>query len=200
MGADIDGAIEARGPGGGWQCAVDLLDFGLGRDRHAWDCLFGFGSELGVERPLFEARGLPGDASAPVAETAALDAQYGHTHATWSEIAAVDWDAPLCDAPAYSLVGVWRPGPDGELALDDVIRVTVEILDAAEEQFGADLMPPEWPEGGEVRMGDEVYRALVLTARTFVEPDGGWQPVWTAMRELAARYGDDNVRLVVWFG
>lgn len=26
-----------------------------------------------------------------------------------------------------------------------------------------------------------------------------WTPVWTVMRTLAGLYGDDNVRLVVWF-
>src|SRR6476469_9002655 len=43
MGADIDGAIETRAADGRWEVEADLLDCQLGRDRDAWDCLFGFG-------------------------------------------------------------------------------------------------------------------------------------------------------------
>ncbi|TJZ54156.1 hypothetical protein FCH28_13285 [Streptomyces piniterrae] len=200
MGADIDGAIETRESGGGWKTEVDLLDFGLVRQRDAWECLFGFGSGLGVERPLFDRRGLPDDVSAPVADTGAEDWQHSHSYATWAEVAAVDWDGPVCDGPDYTRVGVWRPGPDGGLALDDVIWAPVEVLDAAEELFGEDLMPSEWPPSSEIRLNGAVYRPVVLTPRMFAPPDRSWGPVWAAMRELAAVYGDENVRLVVWFG
>ncbi|MFE0191496.1 hypothetical protein [Streptomyces sp. NPDC058989] len=200
MGADIDGAIEARGSGGGWETEVDLLDFGLVRQRDAWECLFGFGGGLGVERPLFDRRGLPDDVSEPVADTGEGEWQHSHSYATWAEVAAVDWDGPVCDGPDYTRVGVWRPGPDGGLALDEVVWAPVEVLDAAEELFGEDLMPSEWPPGGEVRLDGAVYRPVVLTPRMFAPPDGSWGSVWAAMRELAAVYGDENVRLVVWFG
>ncbi|CCK29915.1 hypothetical protein BN159_5536 [Streptomyces davaonensis JCM 4913] len=199
MGADIDGVIETREPGDVWETEVDLLDFGLGRERYTWDCLFGFGSGLCVDRPLFDARGLPDDISEEIASCAG-DWQHSHSYATWAEIAAVDWDAPVCDTPAYGYVGEWRPGLDGELALDGVVWASLEILDAAEELFGEDLMPPEWPPGGAVPFDGAVYRPVVITPRMFAPPDGSWGPVWTKMRELAAEYGDDNVRLVVWFG
>ncbi|MDX3232009.1 hypothetical protein [Streptomyces sp. ME19-01-6] len=63
------------------------------------------------------------------------------------------------------------------------------------------LAPSEWPPGGEVRLDGAVYRPVVLTARMFAPPDEGrWAPVRQTMRELAAQHGDENVRLVVWFG
>lgn len=152
-----------------------------------------------MDRPLFDRRGMPADVSEGVRE-ACQEWEHGHTYATWAEIAAVDWDAPLNDLPAYGLVGEWWPGPDGELVMEGVSAATLKVLDAAEETFGEDLMPPEWPPGGEVRLGGAVYRPVVFTPRLFAPPDGSWGPVWAAMREWAAVYGDENVRLVVWFG
>lgn len=199
MGADIDGAIETRGAGGGWDTCAGLPDFGLGRERYVWECLFGAGGALGIERPLFDRRGLPDDVSEPVRESAA-DGRHSHSHATWAEIAAVDWDAPLCDGPSYSMTGQWRPGPGGEPVLHGWAWTPVDVLDAAEVFFGQDLMPSEWPPGGEVASGGVVYRPVVFTARMIAPPDGSWAPVWAAMREQAAVHGAGNVRLVVWFG
>lgn len=46
-----------------------------------------------------------------------------------------------------------------------------------------------------------VYRPVVLTARMLAPPDEGtWAQVWRAMRDLSAGHGDEDVRLVVWFG
>ncbi|MFJ6573091.1 hypothetical protein ACIQNU_37355 [Streptomyces sp. NPDC091292] len=203
MGTDIDGAIETRTTDGRWQVARDLTAFALGRDHDAWDCLFGVGRASGMERPLFPYRGLPDDASDPVREAGAVDYTHGHTYATWAEVAAVDWDAPLADAPAWSWVAVWRPGRDGAPVLGEVVEATPDLCDAAADVFGARtlLAPPEWPPGGEVRRDGAVYRPVVLTARMPAPPDGErWAPVWTAMREHADGCGDERVRLVVWFG
>ncbi|MEU9124895.1 hypothetical protein AB0C96_34455 [Streptomyces sp. NPDC048506] len=203
MGTDIDGAIESRRSGGGWVIEADLLDFRLGRDRAAWDCLFGMGGECDVERPLFADRGLPADVSEPVRETGVGDFQHGHTYATWAEVAAVDWDAPLADGPAWSWAGVWRPGGDGEPVLTDVVPATPDLGEAAAEAFGGDMLlaPSQWPPGGAVRLDGVEYRPVVLTTRMIAPPDHGhWAPVWAAMRAAAAECGDENVRLVVWFG
>ncbi len=199
MGVDIDGVIEIRERDGRWNVALDLPDRALGRDRHAWECLFGFGGALGVDRALFDQRGCPEDVSEPVPSTCE-ELHHGHSYATWAEIAAVDWDVPLGDGPDGNRVGEWRPGPDGELTLHQVPWTPIEVLDATEELFGEDLMPPEWPPGGDVPWNGAVYRPVTLTPRMFAPPDGDWGTVWAAMRELAAVHGDENVRLVVWFG
>ncbi|MET9675101.1 hypothetical protein ABZY68_18685 [Streptomyces sp. NPDC006482] len=199
MGTDIDGVIEVRERGGRWAIALDLPDPALGRDRYAWECLFGFGGALQVRQALFDQRGCPPDVSDHVPSTCE-ELHHGHSYATWAEVAAVDWDAPLTDGAAYDRVGVWRPGPDGALVLDHVSWTPIEVLDLAEEIFGEDLMPPEWPEGGEVHWKGAVYRPVTLTARMFAPPDGDWGAAWAAMRELATTHGDGNVRVVVWFG
>ncbi|MEU4344414.1 hypothetical protein AB0H00_24655 [Nocardia sp. NPDC023852] len=205
MGTDIDGVIESRSADGCWKVEIDLLDLRLGRDYNAWNCLF---DVRGVEdvRALLSHRGLPNDVSDPVREMSTdtdNDYQHGHTYATWAEVAAVDWDAPLPDGPAFYWAGEWRPGEDGELVLHDIVWAATDLADAAVDTFGGDLLlaPPEWPPGGEVCLDGVVYRPVVLTARMFAPPDEErWSRVWTAMRDLAAEHGDENVRLVVWFG
>ncbi|WP_406280356.1 hypothetical protein OH799_14005 [Nocardia sp. NBC_00881] len=116
MGTDIDGVIESRSADGSWKVEIDLLDLRLGRDYNAWNCLF---DVRGVEdvRALFSRRGLPNDVSDLVREMSTdtdNDYQHGHTYATWAEVAAVDWGAPLADGPAFCWAGDWRkPETDG---------------------------------------------------------------------------------------
>ncbi|MER5206550.1 hypothetical protein [Streptomyces sp. NPDC002825] len=199
MGVDIEGVIEVREGDGRWRYALGLPDPVLRRDRDAREVLFGYGGGLQVERPLFDHRGCPDDVSDAVPSTCD-ELNHGHSYATWAEIAAVDWDKPLNDVPDGNHIGVWQPGPDGELVLGYVHWTPIEVLDAAEELFGEDLMPPEWPPGGEVHWNGAVYRPVTYTPRMFVPPDGDWGEVWAAMRDLAATHGGENVRLVVWFG
>lgn len=203
MGTDIDGAIESRSADGCWKFEVDLLEFRLGRDHDAWDCLFGVHGTEGVMHPLFPNRGFPDDVSGPVRESGVGDYRHGHTYATWAEVTAVDWDAPLAEGPAWSWAGRWRPGDDGELVLHDVVRATPDLCEAAVDTFGGHLLlsPSQWPQGGEVHLDGVVYRPVVLTAQMLAPPDEGrWAQVWKAMRDLAAECGDENVRLAVWFG
>ncbi|MFD8010717.1 hypothetical protein [Streptomyces sp. NPDC058955] len=198
MGTDIDGVIEVRGADGRWTAGDWLPDCALVRDKDARECLFGYGGALQVDRPLFDARGVPDGASEDVLDD---EINHSHSYATWAEVQAVDWDAPLNDRADGNHLGVWVPGPDGELVLDHVGWAPLAVLDAAEEQFGEDLWPWEWPPGGEVHLDGAVYRPVVYTPRMFAPPDGDrWGPVWAIMRDLAAVHGDENVRLVVWFG
>ncbi|MFH9725422.1 hypothetical protein ACH4M4_21015 [Streptomyces sp. NPDC017254] len=198
MGTFIDGLIEARTAGGAWEMKVTLFDFDLGKARDASECLFGCGGALGVERPVFDQRGWPEDSCDEVPK-AYDELNHSHSYATWAEIVALDWDAPLCSRPDGNRLGEWRPGPDGELVLNGVPWAPIEVLDAAEELFGEDLFPFEWPSGGEVHLNGAVYRPVVFTARMFVPPEGDWAPVWASMRALAAEHGDEHVRMVVWF-
>ncbi|MCI3270464.1 hypothetical protein [Streptomyces cylindrosporus] len=197
MGTDIDGVIECRSADGHWQLEADLLDFRPPRDYDAWECLFGVRGTGDVQRPLFAARGLPQDISEATREAAVGDWQHSHTYATWPEVAAVDWDEPLAAGPAWNRA--LRRDREGE----DLVRVTPGLREAAAATFGGDLLlaPPEWPPGGEVHLDGAVYRPVVPTARLLAPPDEGcWAQVWRTMRELAARHGDEHVRLLVWFG
>ncbi|MER6998156.1 hypothetical protein [Streptomyces sp. NPDC000410] len=203
MGTDIDCAIETRGADGCWEVEVGVLGFNLRRDYEAWNCLFNVRGVEHLRRRLFADRGLPDDVSDPVRETGVGDFQHGHTYATWADVAAVDWDAPLDDEPAWYWVGQWRRDDGGELVLEDVVRAPHDVYEAACDTFGGHrlLAPPEWPPGGEVLLDGIVYRPVFLTARMLAPPDEEpWSQVWGTMRELATEYGDENVRLVVWFG
>ncbi|MFB7340552.1 hypothetical protein ACFCZ6_10875 [Streptomyces hydrogenans] len=198
MGTDIEGAIEVRGRDGRWAVRDWLPDCAAVRDRNAREILFGYGGALQVDRPLWDARGVPEGASEDIPDD---EINHSHSYATWAEVAAVDWDAPLNDRADGNHIGVWLPGPDGELVLDHVGWTPIAVLDAAEELFGEDLWPWDWPPGGEVPLDGVVYRPVVYTARMFAPPDGDrWGPVWAVMRDLAAVHGDENVRLIVWFG
>ncbi|MET8503936.1 hypothetical protein ABZV60_04690 [Streptomyces sp. NPDC004787] len=197
MGTDIEGVIEVRGAGGGWEDRAWLCDFGIRRESYAREVLFGYGGGLGTVRELFPIRGLPADAADHVPDDAV---NHTHTYVTWAEVAAADRDAPLCDGPVGPWVGEWRPGPDGEPAFHDVVWIPDEVERAADVVFGEELCPWEWPEGGEVPWNGAVYRPVALTARMFAPPDGTWAPVWDTMRALAAEHGDEQVRLVVWIG
>lgn len=191
--------IEIRPASGRWEAVAGLPGGALVRDRRLRECLFGHGGALQVDRPLFGARGIPEDASDAVPEED--EPIHGHAYATWAEVAAVDWDAPVCDGPAANHVGEWRPGPDGRLGFRAVRTLPDELIDAAGELFGEDLWPYEWPPGGEVVLDGAVFPPVTFTARMFAPPDEEpWAPVWTAMRGRAAVHGPENVRLVVWFG
>ncbi|MEV0977641.1 hypothetical protein [Streptomyces sp. NPDC049915] len=201
MATDIDGVIECRAHGHGWRVEADVLDFRLGRDGDAWGCLFGVRGSESIDRPLFAHRGLPDDLSDVVRESAVGDYQHGHTHATWADVRAADWDAPVTCGPAWYWAAEWREGEHG--LVFHVVRATPDVGDAAADTFGGHILlaPCEWPPGGEVRLGGAVYRPVVLTARMLAPPDEEpWDRLWGAMRDLAGVHGDDNVRLVVWFG
>lgn len=202
MGTDIDGVIECRAHGHGWRFEADVLDLRLGRDYDAWGCLFDVRGSESIDRPLFAHRGLPDDVCDAVREAAAGDDLYGHTHATWADVADADWDAPVTDRPAWYWAAEWRESDHG-LVFHDVVPATPDLGDAAAGTFGGHLLlaPAEWPPGGEVRLDGAVYRPVVLTARMLAPPDEEpWARLWGTMRDLAAVHGDDNVRLVVWFG
>ncbi|MFI6376360.1 hypothetical protein [Streptomyces sp. NPDC050546] len=85
--------------------------------------------------------------------------------------------------------------PEGLAALPD------ELYDSAAAKFGeGNIVPSRWPADGELMLGNEVYRPVVPAYRDLVPTDGPWQPVWNVMGTLSELHGEDNVRLVVWFG
>nr|WSX53231.1 hypothetical protein OG409_32535 [Streptomyces sp. NBC_00974] len=58
----------------------------------------------------------------------------------------------------------------------------------------------DWPEGTEWPDGEDlIHRIGRITRRDAIRAGGEWKPLWTVMETLAGLYGDDNVRLTVWF-
>jgi hypothetical protein len=58
--------------------------------------------------------------------------------------------------------------------------------------------PAGAPHGGR-RQGDTRLTFRKLTRNDVLGPGTGWEHVFAVMRTLARRFGDDGVRLVVWF-
>ncbi|MET9106296.1 hypothetical protein [Streptomyces zhihengii] len=203
MGTDISGFLEYRarqdGHAPAWHDAHDLDSLYGGRDYDAFGCLFGVRNYANF-RPLAAHRGTPTDLSAgvrarfeQVAEWYGEDGFHGVTWITWAEVKAVDWNEPA-EKPD-SRLHQYRETPHG-------LRMTGKSAwsPAFAEAVGLERGEVrEWPEGSEWLVGDTLYRSVVLRRADAVPPTGEWQPVWTAMEALAARHGDENVRLVVWF-
>ncbi|MFE2111604.1 hypothetical protein ACFXAF_37880 [Kitasatospora sp. NPDC059463] len=203
MGTDISGFLEFRAPQDHreptWSTAQDLDSLYGGRDYDAFGCLFGVRNYANF-RPLAASRGLPADVSATVrarlgqlAEWQGEDAVHSTTWITWAEVKAVDWNEPAVKPD--SRLHQYHRTPDG-------LRMTGKSAwsPAFAEAVGLERGEiREWPEGSEWLVGDTLYRSATIRRGDAVTETGEWQPVWKAMRALAAQHGDDNVRLVVWF-
>lgn len=203
MGTDISGHLEYRAPqdsqGGIWNTAHDLDSLYQNRDYDLFGCLFGVRNYANF-RPLAAGRGLPADVSAGVgARFAQLtewyggDGIHGATWITWAEVKAVDWDE-RAERPDSRLHEYRRTAHGlrltGKSSWSPAFAEAVGLARGEERQ---------WPEGSEWLVGETLYRSVTLRRKDAVTATGEWQAVWTAMETLAARHGDDNVRLVVWF-
>ncbi|MBY8870325.1 hypothetical protein K7640_00520 [Micromonospora sp. PLK6-60] len=194
MGTDIDGGVEIRpgGPGAPWELA-DLDLAALPRHYDAFGLLFGVCNFAGFA-PVAAGRGLPPDASAGLLDRQ-LDAEaHDHSWVGWSELAGIDWRAraPRVDdrIHEYQLTG------DGPRRTGKASRSM-----AWHEAAGADADPrgSSYPEGTEWRSGGRLWRVERLSHGDVLRADPDLRALLDGMRALAARHGDDNVRLVVWF-
>ncbi|WP_432751952.1 hypothetical protein ACE1OA_00270 [Streptomyces sp. JL2001] len=203
MGTDMSGFLEYRAPQedgeAAWYAAHDLDSLNDIRNYDAFGCLFGVRNYANFQ-PLAPSRGLPADASATVsARFAQLTEWYGEdgfhgiTWITWAEVKAVDWDE-RAEKPD-SRLHEYHQTPDG-LRMTGKSSWSPAFAEAVGVEKGE---AREWPEGSEWLVGDTLYRSVTLRRRDAVRETGEWQPVWKAMKTLAAQHGDDNVRLIVWF-
>ncbi|MBU8860533.1 MULTISPECIES: hypothetical protein [unclassified Micromonospora] len=194
MGTDIAGGVEIRphGPGAPWQLADVSLD-ALPRHYDAFGLLFGVRNHAGFE-PVAPGRGLPDDAGADLLALLA-DGGHDHTWVTWAQLASVDWSAqaPRVDdrIHEYELTSqgprfVGKAGQHG--------RAWREIAGEHADHRGS-----SYPEGTEWRAAGRVWRVERLTHGDVLRADPQLRALLDRMRELTDRYGDDNVRLVVWF-
>ncbi|WP_126638171.1 hypothetical protein [Embleya hyalina] len=203
MGTDISGFLEYRASQDDqepiWYTAHDLDSLNGNRDYDAFGCLFGVRNYANF-RPLAAGRGLPTDASAAVSARFGQltgwygeDGVHGTTWITWAEVKAVDWDERAV-GPDRRL-HEYRRTANG-LRLTGKSSWSRAFAEAVGLRRGEDR---EWPEGSEWLVGDTLYRSVTLRRKDAITETGEWQPVWKAMETLATPYGDDNVRLVVWF-
>ncbi|MEU9144968.1 hypothetical protein [Streptomyces sp. NPDC048349] len=205
MGTDIHGFVECvYDVDEPWAAAIDMDLLYHGRDYDAFGCLFGVRNFAGF-RPLAEGRGLPEDVSSAVRAEFEEWGSDGHspTWISWAELKRVDWSEPAERVDAR--IHEYRRTEDGWAMYGKSAwspRVA-EVAGLARERDPGRLVRYEahdWPEGTEWPDGeDRLYRIGRLTRREAIAAESEWQPLWTVMETLASLYGDENVRLTVWF-
>jgi len=185
----IYGAVEFWSEGQ-WLEVVDIASL-LAQHIGLNGCLFGVDNHAGYA-PLFADRGLPGDCSATLRTRAERFTAHDRraSWALWSELAGVDWEVRADDRH-----GPGAPGPeDGADASDAVIDKWLhdrrwvwarDALDRDPDLFG--------------QSGIRVFRRFV-PKRSDCLVNTEFPLVMKLMRCLAERFGDQAVRLVVWFG
>ncbi|BCJ55256.1 hypothetical protein Asp14428_67310 [Actinoplanes sp. NBRC 14428] len=195
MGTDIAGGVEIRplGPGTPWRLA-DVCLGALTRNYDAFGLLFGVRNYAGFE-PVAPDRGLPDDASPELRGLQLVTTEHGHTWVSWTELTHIDWNAraPRVDdrIHEYEQTGeglrlVGKAGHHGK---------------AWRAVAGEDADPrgSSYPEGTEWRAADRIWRVERLSSGDALIGDPELRALLGTVRDLAGRYGGDNVRLVVWF-
>ncbi|WIM92795.1 hypothetical protein ACTOB_004750 [Actinoplanes oblitus] len=214
MGTDIYGAIEVRDLIGAaaldgpldadphneapWVRCMDLYPLYPGGDYQPLGCLFGIRNWNGWE-PVAEGRGLPADVSEAVRKEYEHDAEIdraigGSTWVSWSELRALDMSVtPLAR-------GVLEINENGS-SLYHCYRVEDEWPADVVAEYGQPMVGESpitaaygsWQHGATTLTYKRVTRNDVLGTGT------GWDHVFAIMRSLAKRFGEEGVRLVVWF-
>lgn len=202
MGCDIHGFVEFKEyPGDKYWRQMFNIETIIGRSYDAFGYLFGVRNYADFPA-LFPDRGTPADASVEATQAIKdwdIDG-HSHSYATWAEIKS-------------------RVNPnDTSVSVDE--RVHVYSIDGAgEEKFVAKF-------GWSNALSDEQQQQLVTTgevrvmgpARSLFTPDSmvgmvyrlekvvardvlgrQWQLLFKLMDDMARVYGDERVRLVVWF-
>lgn len=187
MPTEIFGSVEV------WSRALwhwlEVIDAGplLERNEPAFSSLFGMGESDAGFVPLANRRGLPVDASPAVKRWSEPhqsdnhpDGFFGHTYITCAELASADWAEQRTD-PHVHCYG--RSEATGEWIKVGVYRPE----------------PPHRALPGELWMEEGVQcRVRAITRKETLGSD--FSLVYDLMIRLAQRYGDEHVRLVVWFG
>jgi hypothetical protein len=214
VGTDIYGAIEVRDLRGGaalgdligatshrespWVHGMDLYPLYPGGDYSPLGCLFGIRNWNGWE-PVAEGRGLPADVSEAVRKdyehSAEIDAAIGDsTWVSWPELRDLDMTVtPLAR-------GVLEVNANGSSSYH-CYRVEDQWPAIVVAEYG----PPPVGESpvdatyGSWQHGTTTFTYKRMTRNDVLGPGSGWEHVFAVMRALAHRFGEDGVRLVVWF-
>jgi hypothetical protein len=190
MGTDIDGWIECRTlvvDNETWDAVMDFRFIYRGRDYDSFGCLFGVRNTANF-RPIAPDRGLPHDVSEQVKKEATFAGLYAHTWITWSEIRNIDWEE--YPEPVVHRILVYKRTESGEL-----VYIGINEYSPSFEKY-VGYSRGNWQEGEEWEFDDTVFRVERLKRKAIRI---GWEATFKVLEVLANLYGDDNVRLVVWF-
>jgi hypothetical protein len=203
MGIDIDGWIEVATELSReallWMAVVKVEPL-LNRNYDAFGCLFGV-ANFAHFQPIAAHRGIPFNASETVYRdfvNAADDSEDDlfPTWITWSEIHAINWEEESVHPD--SRLHQYRRNEQGEFVYETKAVWSSNIAQLIGRSLeDVTTQPPIWSEGQEWVTDDYVLRAEKL-CRCDVWTDD-WRRVFKIMELLAEQFGDQQVRLVVWF-
>jgi hypothetical protein len=223
LGYDIHGWVEVkprwydRAKNARWDGIVKI-DRLIPRAYDPFACLFGVGNWAHF-RPIAAGRNLPSDVSEeaerdylswfddndrdPSASTegsnqerSATDSVGGETWITWAELQTVDWDerAEAVD----DRIHWYERDTNGHLVFKGKASYDRTFAQHVGRSVAETLANPlPFPDGSEWEIGERIYRAETLRRRDALTPD--WQMLFSLMETVARKYGDESVRLVVWF-
>jgi hypothetical protein len=201
MGVDITIWIECRqsfmlaGETTPWQAAISLDFLFYGRNYDAFGCLFGVQNYANF-RPVAAERGLPADISPQVKEEHQHWGEaFGASWISWAEIKAIDWEEPA--ALPEARIHWYRRAADGSLVFVGKAAWDRDCAEAVGHTLGEEIVGRgTWPEGQEWEINGKIYRSEHLRRKN---ARGSWTVVFAVMEALASNYGDDGVRMIVWF-
>ena len=184
MGIEIRGWIEFRDAALdeflgkiNWHGVIDLSYF-LPRNTNAFGCLFGARNPSHFV-PIAANRGIPNDVSEPVkSEMGPQNGFFHHSWITWQELTQVDWEESVLDA----FVRRYKQDENGNWKSEGTFipHPPIEYIEGA-----------SWQNGDTWNVIERISRADAVK--------GTFDLTFDLMKRLAQDYGDEFVRLVVWF-
>jgi len=186
MGTDIHGWVEikqiqavAEDPShpARWE-GVIKIDNLIRRNYDMFSSLFGISSYAAFV-PIAPARKLPHDLSEETtADYVTWEEILGETWISWAEIAAVDWTEDALDSRPHE----YQASVTGQL------NYTTK---------SAPLVSEVIQEGHTWHIDATTYKIERITRQQALSPD--WTLLFQLMETLVSIYGENGVRLVVWF-
>jgi hypothetical protein len=195
VGTDISGGVEYRphGPGSPWLLADIGLD-ALPRNYDAFGLLFGVRNYAGFDA-VAPGRGLPDDASPELLSLQFGDGEHGHTWASWTDLTHINENTP---APHVDdRIHEYKRTAEGLRFVGKAGHHGHPWRAVAGEH--ADPKGSSYPHGTEWCAGDRIWRVERLSPGDVLRDDPQLRTLFETMRDIAGRYGADNVRLTVWF-
>jgi len=185
MGCDIYGWVEVK-EDEYWFAAINIRGI-LWENYDMFGCLFGV-RNYAMFKPIAQKRGIPEDASFRTGEDYREGITDWHSASwiTWKEIKEIDWEEE--SETEDSRIHVYEIKDDGSETFLEKFSWSSELT---EEEYTTLL------ENKEVRKENKIYRMEKLKRKDAISSD--WQLLFELMEVLAKVYGDEGVRLIVWF-
>ena len=180
MGTDIDGWVEVKSTTGNWRGVIKIQPL-LDRHYDMFSCLFGVKNYAGFV-PVVEERGMPVDSSYQARFDHWHLVSHSHTWIMWEEILNINWDEPA--ERLDRRVRHYRRNEDGEWQLYmKSLKPSFARFKFDKEEFFQD--------------GDTLFKVERMTRGDALTSQ--WKFLFKFMETLGDRFGNGNVRLIVWF-